>query len=74
MYKPLLLGISNADPWGLLIFIFAIIAGVSAIADMAIFFTCLSILKLIRWAYNQLMKNKQQKSDDASAPETTFPN
>jgi hypothetical protein len=63
MYKPLFLGISNADPvvlYGLLIFL---LAGLILLAGIIAYLACYYILKLVRLIRDYSMRKRQQETD-----------
>ena len=63
MYKPLLLGISNANPvvlYGVLIFLFL---SLISIAGIIVYFTGFYIIKLIRRIRRNSTKNRQPELD-----------
>jgi hypothetical protein len=63
MYKPLLLGINNADPLVLYGFLIALFLGLISIAGIIVYFTGYYIIKLIRWIRRNSMKNRQREFD-----------
>ena len=63
MYKPLLLGISNADPLVLYGFLIALFLGLISIAGIIVYFTGYYIIKLVRWIRRNSMKNRQRGFD-----------
>jgi hypothetical protein len=63
MYKPLFLGISNADPLVLYGFLIALMLSLIVIACLIVYFTGYYIIKLIRWIRNNSMKNRQREFD-----------
>jgi len=62
MYKPILLGISNADPWVIYPVLLVLILGLLSIAGIIVFFTGFYIRKLLILICNYSMKNKQKQA------------
>ena len=63
MYKPLFLGISNADPVVLYGFLIVVFAGLISIAGIILYFTGYYIIKLMRRMCNNSKENRQQELD-----------
>jgi hypothetical protein len=63
MYKPLFLGISNADPIVLYGFLIIVFAGLISIAGIVLYFTGYYIIKLVRRIRNNSKGNRQHELD-----------
>jgi hypothetical protein len=63
MYKPLFLGISNADPLVLYGFLIALFLGLISIAGIIVYFTGYYIIKFVRWIRRNSIKNRQRELD-----------
>jgi hypothetical protein len=63
MYRPLFLGISNADPLVLYGFLIALTLSTIVVVGLILYFIGYYIIKLVRWARTTSMKNRQRKFD-----------